>query len=429
MDDNGKYYSPEIWLERSKGAPLYIRVLQPRFTLDDEYMAEEEEESWAPAFPGSERVPAPMVNRLMNFLSPLMPQVCSLTTVLSWPYESTLELLLDCWKLHGTPGQAKVLKTLSNMGLAHITIRSPESYTPFLESLEVLHLHNTILSWSNFLFHNLTVFETSVGEGQWTIALFELAGILSSCPKLQRLSLDGLMIEPFLAPQPKSILLRDLQQLQITGFSNIQQMDGAAMLESVLAMIIPGQHALDVEISLSYISKSSQRAIDAVRTFVERANVIKLYVRGYQTSRIWNNVYFATQLGPLPRVQTLILEEWGFSDIAEFEEVYLDPVTCDNLRPINPEVILWPDVRKLYLHRCFLEKAHLRHLISLQSIQTLYLKQCYDGYQSRRPFDVGTQSSTEYVQLLSQVVPKVVHFPAWSVPWSSIIQSDMSVMF
>ncbi|KAG8768509.1 hypothetical protein FRC12_005513 [Ceratobasidium sp. 428] len=424
MDRNGKYYSPEVWLENSKGAPLYIRVLQPRFPLDDEYVAEEEEESYDPSFPGSDRLPPPMVSRLVDFLSPLMPQVCSLTTVLSWPYECTLEMLLECWTAHGTPGQAKVLKTLSNLMRVQISTRFPESYASFLGSLEVLHLHNTMLSdWSSFSFHNLTEFETSMGEDQSTIALFELAAILSSCPKLQRLSLDGQMIEPFPAQQPKSALLQDLRELEVTGFSNIREMDGAAMLESLLTMIIPGLNALDVEISLSYISKTPQRAIDAVRAFVERANVTRLRIHAYETSHFWDHTYFASQLGPLPRVQTLILEEWGFADVAHFEETDETPITCDNLRPINPEVVLWPDVRTLYLHHCFLEKAHLRQLISLQSIHTLYMKECFNGYQSRRPSPLkpGSQESTEYVQLLSQLVPKVAQLPTYDVPWGTLI--------
>ncbi|KAG8777675.1 hypothetical protein FRC12_000261 [Ceratobasidium sp. 428] len=437
-DDDGKYYSPEIWLERSKGAPLYVQVLQPRFPLDDEYMEDEEEESLTHLFPDPNRLPAPMVNRLMGFLSPLMPQVCSLTTFLSYPYDSTLKMLLDCWKRHGIPGRPKTLKTLSHMELAHITIRSPKSYTSFLESLEVLHLHNTVLkSWSRFLFPNLIEFETSVGEGEWTIKLPELATVLSSCPKLQRLSLSRLIIDPFppREPKPEPSFLQDLQKLQVGGFSDALGRDGAAMLESVLALIIPGQSSLNLEVDLSYIYKSPQRAIDVVRAFVERANVTQLHVHGSQVDGLRRNPYFASQLGPLPRVQTLILEEFCFCNVVRlkpsrlnFDDSGPSIDEYNNPRPINPELVLWPDVRSLYLSECVLEEGHLRYLMSLHSVQAVYMQDCLKNLQAvlGSTAEFGSwyksrRSIERHVQLLSQLVPKVINYPSWGVAWSSLL--------
>ncbi|KAG8708744.1 hypothetical protein FRC09_001068 [Ceratobasidium sp. 395] len=439
MDDDGKYHSPEVWVERSKAAPLHVQVLQPRFPLDEEYMEEEEEVSLTHLFPDPDRLRAPMIDRLINFLTPLMPQVYSLTTFLSYPYDSTLELLLNCWKEHGIPGRAKILKTLSHPELAHITIRSPEFYTPFLESLEVLQLHNTILDpWSRFLFPNLTEFETSVGEGRWTMSLPELATVLSSCPKLQRMSLSGLIIKPFPSrkPKPKPIFFQDLQKLQIGGFSNLLNMDGAAMLESVLALILPGQNPLNLEVRLSYIHKSPQRAIDVVRAFVERANVTQLRVHGPEVDCFKPSPYFASQLGPLPRVQTLVLEEFCFCDVVRVKShlINFDDDSgpsideYDNPRPINPEVVLWPDVRNLYLSQCVLEEEHLRYLISLHSVQSIHMKDCLKNLKEASDPAAEADSSYEsrrsmgnYVQLLSQLVPKVVHHTAWDVWWSSLL--------
>ncbi|KAG8777676.1 hypothetical protein FRC12_000262 [Ceratobasidium sp. 428] len=412
IDKDGKYYSPEVWLERSRGAPLSVQVLQPRFPLNDEYLEQEEEESMTIALPDPDQVPAPMVNRLVNFLTPLMPQVRSLTTFLSYPYESTLKLLLDCWKTYGTPGQAKALKTLSNMELAHITIRSPKAYTSFLESLEVLHLHNTVLkSWSSFLFPNLIEFKTSVGEGEWSIALPKLAGILSSCPKLQRLSLNGLRVKPFPTSRPKPILLQDLRELRISGYGDTHETDRAATtLEYVLDMIIPGQDALDLELALPGISKSPQRAINAVTGFED-------------------NPYFASQLGPLPRVQTLILEEFCFCDVVRvesrllnFEDDGLNLDEYNNPRPINPELVLWPDVRNLCLCQCVLEEEHLCHLVSLHSVQALYMQGCLNNIPATSDSAAepdtsfeSRQSMKHYIQPLLQFVPKVVPDAAWDI--------------
>ncbi|KAG8718077.1 hypothetical protein FRC09_013206 [Ceratobasidium sp. 395] len=432
IDKDGKYYSPEVWLERSRGAPLSVQVLQPRFSLNGEYLEQEEEESMTIAFPDPDQVPAPMVNRLVNFLTPLMPQVRSLTTFLSYPYESTLKLLLDCWKTYGTPGQAKALKTLSNMELAHITIRLPKAYTSFLESLEVLHLHNTVLkSWSSFLFPNLIEFKTSVGEGEWSIALPKLAGILSSCPKLRRLLLNGLRVKPFPTSRPKPILLQDLRELGISVYGDTHETDRAATtLEYVLDMIIPGQDALDLELSLPGISKSPQRAINAVCAFVQRTNVTQLRVYGCQVTGFEDNPYFASQLGPLPRVQTLTLEEFYFCDVVRVESRLLNfeddsSLNLDehnNPRPINPELVLWPDVRNLYLCQCVLEEEHLCHLVSLHSVQALYMQGCLNNIpatsESAAEPDTWFESRRDmehYIQPLVQFVPKVVPDAAWDI--------------
>ncbi|KAG8749381.1 hypothetical protein FRC12_013444 [Ceratobasidium sp. 428] len=424
MDKDGKYHSPEPWILRSKGAPLYVQVLQPRFCLNDEYTAEEEEECM------TDRPPAPMVERIINFLTPLMSQVCSLTIFLSWPYDSTLERLLDCWAAHGTPGQAKVLKALSNMELSEVAIRSPESYGSFLESLKVLHLSNTVLPWSGFLFHNLVEFKITVGEGRWTIALWKLAAVLSSCPKLQCLSLDSLIIKPFPAPQPKAILFKELRELRIAGFSDISETNGAAMLESVLTIIVPGHNPLNLEVDLSSIHKSPQQAMDVVRAFVERANVTQLRVRGPRVTGFEDNPYFASQLGPLPRVQALILEKFFFCDVTRVESSVINfdgdgPIIDEynNPRPINPELVLWPNVRSLYLRQCVLEQGHLRCLMSPHSIQAIYMHGCFNNSKTapHNPYVEPRGSMEHFVRLLSQFVPKVVHYPAWEVIWSSLL--------
>ncbi|KAG8699209.1 hypothetical protein FRC08_005445 [Ceratobasidium sp. 394] len=73
LDDNGKFYLPEVWLMHSKGAPLFVHIVQARIH-DENHEADEEEESMQTLFPNAQREVAPNLRRLLNFLSPLMPQ-------------------------------------------------------------------------------------------------------------------------------------------------------------------------------------------------------------------------------------------------------------------------------------------------------------------------------------------------------------------
>lgn len=406
MDEDGRYHPPDVWIERSKGAPLYVHVYLPRPDTDD-HEAQEEEESF-------------MVHRLADFLSPLTPRICSLTVSIPWPYESTLKMLTDLWVAHGTPGHAKVLKVRAHPELAELNVHSSTLYKWFFESLEILHLRNAVLPWPKFAFGNLIELRIEVREGEWSMTSSELAAILASCPRLQHLTLDHLLIETTSSSNPKPVLLSELQTLELGGFDHIG-VNSAVMLESVLSMINPSQNALSVSISLRYFS-GPRTALDALGSFINRSNVTTLRVYGPEASMMSSqDPYFASQLGPLPRVQTLVLDKWCFCDSLEVEQMYRPAKTYENPRPINPELVLWPQLQNLYLHRCRLERGHLRQLISLHSLQSLFMRNCYDGSKPRSPFDIGTPTSEEYVQLLSAVVPRVVHFPSGWDSWPSFV--------
>ncbi|KAG8687580.1 hypothetical protein FRC08_011895, partial [Ceratobasidium sp. 394] len=176
MDPDGQYYSPDLWIERSKGAPLHIHVLQLRYSTEAFYDDEDMEEG------GPARPPSPMVQRLLKFLSPLMPQVYSFTPSVSWPYDSILIGLLDCWITHGTRGDAKKLIAQAYFELSDLWIPSLKRYKRFFRTLTVLHLHNTTLSWADFNFKNLTELEIEMGVGEWRMTQAELADMLGPCP-------------------------------------------------------------------------------------------------------------------------------------------------------------------------------------------------------------------------------------------------------
>ncbi|KAG8714508.1 hypothetical protein FRC09_017546 [Ceratobasidium sp. 395] len=267
------------------------------------------------------------------------------------------------------------------------------------------------------------------------MAVHQLASIISSCPKLQHLALSQLHFTDTALQQPRSILLGELRALRITDLQTDDDEIYAGLYESVLDLISPGQNALSVEISLTYVSESIQQALDAVRSFVERSNVSKLYVHGKPVSGLWRgDPYFALQLGPLPRVQTLILEAFCFCDVVRIKSCLLaiddnDGInTLHNPRPVDSELVLWPDVRNLYLRQCIIDGEYLHHLVLLRSVQTLYLRDCATNLEAGLDPDsdsgasVGTQRSTEEcAQLFSQAGLKVVTSPTWDISWPTFL--------
>ncbi|KAG8692738.1 hypothetical protein FRC08_009561 [Ceratobasidium sp. 394] len=403
---NGRYHSPGIWIERSKCAPLYLSIFQ--FYFEGECQSEEEEDPDAVPL-NSEQGLAPTTRRLIDFISPLMPQVCSLTTFLPYPNSCT-RAILDSWTKNGTLGQAKSLTVRTNPDLIESRIRSSDSYRSFFEPLEALHLGNTVLSWHNFDFKNLIILEIELEEGSWTVALSEFVAVVASCPRLQDLALYGLHIELPFVQKPEPVLLSQLHVLRVGGFDFRE--DGATMLESILGVINPGQNTLSMKVSLLGLHRFIQQALDGIRSFINRTNVATLWVTGCELPILPDSQYYASQFGPLPRVQTLILENWYFYDVLEFYHA----------RQPNPELIFWPHVQNLYLHHCRLEQAYLPQLFSVHSIQNLYMQQCMgkDSSQPTIASDNKPELSEGYAPL-STFVPTVVHLPGTLSDWPLLL--------
>ncbi|KAG9090378.1 hypothetical protein FS749_000601 [Ceratobasidium sp. UAMH 11750] len=368
------------------------------------------EEESSNALSGVKRDLAPMVSRLVDFLSPLVPQINSLIASILWPYQSTLTTLTDLWALCGTPDHAKVLKVRAHPDLPELKVRSLPSYKLFFESLEVLHLLNACLAWSEFSFGNLIELRIETWRGEWSMASSELASVLASCPRLQHLAPHHPQTEIASATNPKPALLADLQTLELGGLSYLSR-EGTTLLELILATINPGQNALRASISLRHLVGPSQRALDAIGAFVRRSNMatLRIYYPGLSEMSGYP-LYFASQLGPLPRVQTLALDNWCFCDSLKVDQMFGRIKTYENPRPINPDRVLWPQLQNLYLNWCNLEAGHLNQLISLHSIQSLFIRNCYDWCDPQSPFDSGTPTSKQFVQMLSAVVPRIVHF-------------------
>ncbi|KAG8721312.1 hypothetical protein FRC12_019204 [Ceratobasidium sp. 428] len=387
------YYPSEIWEDRSRGASLYVQIRQYRSFEDGDTDSDVDMLS---ALDNCQH-PASMVTKLLEFLMPLMRQVFSLSLNLDWPHEYIAAQLIDCWTTNGISGQAKILKIDSSSDYGLVKISSPIHYLKYLESLQVLHLCNIDPPWTSWTFNNLIDlrFEFHYDDNNQSMHISKLGSMLTSCPKLKRLALGGFKVKISRDFTIRRIVLGELQCLEV-GYETT-----GTLLSHVLETISPGENTLRLKLSLG--DKDLQRALALVRLFLDRANVKILHLVNP------GEPHFASELGALPRVQTLILDSWHFSSVVKIVDDILDTETYQNPLRFNPEVVLWSDLRELYLDFCVLEKEYLFKFVSHCSIETLHLRGCFRDQQILKEFQIDSQASDEYVQLLSEVVPKVLY--------------------
>ncbi|KAG8701805.1 hypothetical protein FRC09_005123 [Ceratobasidium sp. 395] len=424
LDPSGRYHDPNPWVEHSEGAPLNLHVLQFH-TNTYSFQQDEDKESDALLFGGRyKRTPAPMVQRLFRFLSPLMPQIRSAAMSVRWPYEAVLTEFLDLWA--GTAECVKLLQVQSDSRSVNLAIHGSAQNTKFFESLEVLRLHNTELSWSKFDLNNLIELDIQItSQRGWSMTQPELAAALASCPRLRRLAFDCLAVKPVPGQKPDPAVLEHLRILRVGAHEHIPAFNEPLMIGAILGVIDSRQSDLSLDISLRHL-ESPKQALDSLVSFIHRSNVTTLRVHGYDELGGNERPCFASQLSPLPNVQTLILKHWYFRDVVRLVGgIYFsdEPRVFHNPRPTDPELVIWPSLKNLRLERCILDKDYMRQLLSHHAVQTLHMRNCFDGRKTRdfkNMFDVGSTASKDYVQLLSQIIPTVVHFRTGWDHWESI---------
>ncbi|KAG8713347.1 hypothetical protein FRC09_018816 [Ceratobasidium sp. 395] len=418
------YLDPEIWLELSRGASLHINIHQYRSVdgggIEDEHL-------YDILSTDDRHHPAQMAHRLRSFLLPLAPQICSLNLKFASGMRYLPDLLLDWWSTGGTSARAKVLtvRTNQDLPLLHMegfdfpnVIHHHRRKADFLRSLEVLMLRNSIpTGWQSWGLNNLVTLVLETGRYKWSMTQTELASVLASCPRLEYVFFRNLHIRILDIPAPQPIVLCELRLLATDTFFIDQT------IQSILAIIKPGSHALSMRITIPYLPASPHPAIAALRSFIDQNNVKTLFVKYFGQGPC-----FATQLELLPRVKTLVLRDFYFSDVALIDKDARRRSSTgrwNNPNPIIPGVVLWPDLKNLYLETCILQKEHLRCLLSLHSIQSLYIRQCYNGNAPHSELQMGPQESEDYAQSLLEFVPKAAHFKEgwtqWPVPsrWES----------
>ncbi|KAG9088600.1 hypothetical protein FS749_002035 [Ceratobasidium sp. UAMH 11750] len=400
------YYSPKIWEEYSQGALLYIHIHQYRSFGDGDT---DSDVDWLSAGDDNQN-PAPMVTRLLDFLTPLMPQVCSLNVTLSWPEEYILAKLLNCWTMHGVSGKPKALTLESSPEYILVELDSPLYDLDILESLEVLHLYNVVPPWFDWPFGNLIDLRLGAHlyDEDWYMTQSELVTMLTLCPKLQHLKLNGLVIENPQAITSNPVALNELRVLEVDCAAN------TITLACVLAIISPSEKSLRLEISLLRGYTNPHEALVAISLFLERSNVTTLHLSSF------GEPCFASQIGPLSRVQTLVLNHCYFCDVANVTGFAESLGRYVNSRPVPSGSLLWPHLRALYLRDCIVEKEHLYRLVSLHSIRTLHMRGCYQSREADTQFVMDSPTSEEYVQLLSELVPNIAYFMGRHGEWPSL---------
>ncbi|KAG8693926.1 hypothetical protein FRC08_008814 [Ceratobasidium sp. 394] len=413
-DSGHQYPSPEMWTKFSYGASLYVNIRQYRSLHQSG-----EEDGKAPISPSDfEDSPAPMVVKLGDFLLPLMPQICAVTLVLCSSMTYLPDKLLDWWSSHGTIGQAKAFSVQPDRNLLPLEIEalgfgstSTGRNREFFRSLKELGLHNTIpQEWTNWSFGNLVSLYLEAGNDYLSMAQIELASVLTSCSRLQRLSIDNIIIHST-GPAPNPITLKELQLLDIDTY------DVEQMIESVLAIIIPGPSALCMNISIPSTSTFPHPVLDTVLSFINRHNVTTLRIDNYG-----DEPCFASQLGPLPRVKTLVLHRCYFSDIAQVGHYgeRNGSVTYTNPSPVNSWPAIWPNIQNLYIRTCVLQEDHLRRLLLPHSIQSLYIGRCYQGHTLHAGPRMQSPESKQLARSLSDIIPKAVHLEGGWNKWPRV---------
>ncbi|KAG8736012.1 hypothetical protein FRC10_009885 [Ceratobasidium sp. 414] len=399
------YYTPETWIRRSQGAPLYIHIRKHLSFYEIDWDEDDGSSD------NDERHPTQTVRKILKFLSPLMPQVCSLNLDFPWPLEYVFNVLLSCWLSHGTIGRAKSLQVQSSAEYSALNIDLPEDCHIFLESLEVLSLYNVLPHWPRLTLSNLVDLQFKLGSIDFGMTQVELAAILASCPKLQYFAIDYITIERTYEQEINPIILNELSVLDIGGSNSI------GMANGVLAIIIPGSNTLSIGLPLfECFLPSEHRIKDEINSFLNRYNVRTLHLYGSP-----GMPSFATYLGPLPRVQTLVFHHCYLSDnVKVYKRTSTNPEIYINFHPVNPKILLWPQLQNLYLHACFLEKIHLHDLVLPHSVRTLFMWDCCELPRSHGRVRIESPVAQEYVRFLSQVVPKVLYFQDGCSTWPSL---------
>ncbi|QRV97110.1 F-box-like protein [Ceratobasidium sp. AG-Ba] len=349
-----------------------------------------------------------MLSELYLFLRELLSQTRSLFLVFCGLQQHMLTPLANlCFYNPSSVLKSFQVQANRNMSALKLnpTIRRASSNNTahqnfFLNSLETLRLCNTIPVWSKFNLGNLTELHLEAGE-EWSITRSEFVSVLKTIPMLQSLSVDDLSIKKDTGWSSRdTIKLNELRCMACLD----HRTDGCLLL-AVTAIIVPGPKLVELTVAATLAPEKSRKVLDALRNFVNNSNITSLKVHDGTTG----GCLFATQLGSLPRIETLKLGYTRFSNRTQLRTGSDQVRYIQNPVSINPDVPLWPSLRKLYLHVCTLEEAYMVQFLSLHSISSLYLYKCYvEGahFEPGRPRPMASEVDLKY---LSGVVPKVIH--------------------
>ncbi|KAG8794424.1 hypothetical protein FRC12_024576 [Ceratobasidium sp. 428] len=405
------YYSSSIWLERTQGAPIFVRVRK--------HLAFEPFLSDSDSSDHDEMRPTPTVRKLSKFLTPLMPQVCSLSLDFPWPLEYVFNVLFKSWLSLCANGRARSLRIESCPTFRALDLTLPASSSEFLTSLESLCLYNTFLPIHNLSLNNLVDLELKAHNphAAWAMTQVEFAMMLLSCPKLRLLSIDGLFISEYVLsdnleeqePKPSPVTLRELLVLDI-GESTLDE-----SIERILEIVDPGPNMTTMGLPLFYHTELSVQASAKLNSLFSIGKAKTLHVYGSP-----GKPNFAIELGALPRVETLVFHDCNIASFAQIHQGRTSLIIYNNILSFRSSQVFWPKLVSLNFHRCYLGLAEVLGLVSSHSIQSLYMWECYDADRSGRHLLMDTRTSQAYVRQLSNKVPDVVYFQDGCYDWPSL---------
>ncbi|QRV95832.1 F-box-like domain protein [Ceratobasidium sp. AG-Ba] len=376
-------YPPnDLWLRYLQGAPVQIHIRQHPFPLVvgtsafDEPSTRLGESGDVDSISHSgqrPQLPVPYpIPELMAFLRPLVSHFNRLEIIASKDLQDLLSrvssIIADLPKQSSQTKELKIIYS-EECGLLQFKPLDPRQSSPvqaaesFFTSLTKLYLHSVKVDWKYLAnlpnLVELRLEKPSVSS-TWPISQDQLVRTLSSCPNIRSLMLFNIHITPCESPTPQTVLLSNLRVLSLRCMAWYQEM------ELTISVITPGPQPLHMSFELSEQYEPS--CIAALRSFIQRSNVTILDIRA-----VVYNTWFATELGMLPNAHTLSLHTLHFSDKpASIHNDRGNPEPVDSLR------MIWPQVRILHLVSCGIEKSHLRRILSMHDIKTLYLHRCFD---------------------------------------------------
>ncbi|QRV97111.1 F-box-like protein [Ceratobasidium sp. AG-Ba] len=408
-----RYPPADLLLQRSQNDPLelHIRCYDSWHERgDSDYLEEDSDDSEYTAY-------ELMLDIFHPFLGKILPHVCSMVLVFNGPEKHTLNRIIDMCFLHGSAHSLKMFQVQVdrkvssipiNKSLRPVASRSTGVRKPLFDSLEILHLNNVIPVLSIFNLSSITSLHLEVGWN-YSMAQPELASLLKSSPKLRSLLIEGLeIVEDHRKLYRGTIRLNELQNLSVVDYDN-----GSSLLNTLLAIIAPGPKLARLSVRADF-SQNAHETLSALRTFINNSSVTRLDIRGSTES----GYLFASQLGTLTRIKTLVMSQVRFSDKAKTLLSFSNKIHCiNNPTPLDVGVTLWPSLQNLYLYACTFEESHTTQLLSAHSVSALYWRKCYVEGAHLEPIGIKPTASEADLRFLSTLASKVVHFKDGWTSW------------
>ncbi|KAG8743492.1 hypothetical protein FRC10_011965 [Ceratobasidium sp. 414] len=361
-----------MWLERAGSAPLSVQVVI-EYGGYSEYTSE--------AF---------------TQLVPHLGSVRSLGLHANSPQK--LQAALTHWMSNGTPGSVQELfltgrseKLLRHNGPNFVTPLSFEVgvLNSFLAPIRILRLKHVSMSFLGGVYHNLVHLELSSIPPEGCPTMSMLTILLSENPGLRVLKLEKLQLDFSSGDTPCAGLeLNALERLDLAELSPDPCL-------TLLPILNPGLGELSLRLDVPVNHKNAQ----AVRAFLSRSNVTKLYTKlppGWFTG--------AGCFAAITDLRMLAIDFKGDRSISECQNFLKALLPLPD--PSANSTCHWPNLRTLWLIEGAFETDVITEIIEAYHVRTVILS--LFGCAS---FDWGTRQKLEplvWNLIMENVLPNAV---------------------